>query len=81
MTVVHSRNAFIRFRNQKNNFREMSWLAKDDDDWLQDPPKDSSASRTLQPASIPIAPIDLTLPLFEEPLHSLPEAPTCPIRM
>lgn len=63
----------------------MSWLAKDDDDWLSEAPKPPPVDQ-VQMISGGQATDSQALDLsghFEasEPLHTLPEAPNCPIRM
>ena len=63
----------------------MSWLAMDDDDWLSEAPKPPPIDHlqlTSGTLSSDSQPLDLS-GHFEasEPLHTLPEAPNCPIRM
>ena len=62
----------------------MSWLAKDEDDWLSEPskPADSKPVNVHSDESNQFAPVDLTsVAETMEPLHTLPEAPSCAIRM
>lgn len=60
------------------------WLSKGDDDWLAE--DETPADTPSVPAPIGLGAsksheIDLTTNPASEPLHTLPEAPACKIRM
>ena len=58
------------------------WASKLDDDWLAEEPVQNNQTQpqagNIESQSLPL---DLTVSVPLEPLHTLPEAPPCQLRM
>lgn len=58
------------------------WASKLDDDWLaEEPAQNNQTQLPVGKIEAHTLPLDLTVSVPLEPLHTLPEAPPCQLRM